>query len=156
MKTQRKKLESSEYSLWECVSWLAGSSYSYECCYFLWMGVLLAWMSVHHRLAWCSCRLEEGARSSGTGVIDGCAPLFRCWELTSALWKDRKQVSLRSVGTRARACVRGCMRAWVCARVRSGLLHRCDWEQACVGSCVACCQADENIFYCVWLPAKYA
>ena len=34
-----------------------------------------------HVHSWCLQRLENGARSSGTGVKDGCEPPCVCWEL---------------------------------------------------------------------------
>lgn len=36
------------------------------------MGVLLAHMSVHYVPTWCLRRSENGIRSHGAGVIDGC------------------------------------------------------------------------------------
>jgi hypothetical protein len=42
--------------------------------------VLPACMSVHHVSAWCPGSSEEGIRSPGTGVIDGCGALCGCWE----------------------------------------------------------------------------
>jgi hypothetical protein len=34
------------------------------------MGILLAYMSVHHIDAWCPQRLEEGIGFPGTGIIE--------------------------------------------------------------------------------------
>lgn len=49
--------------------------------YFKHMDVSPACIHVHHKLAWCQLRSEEGARYPGTGVTDGYELPNRCWEL---------------------------------------------------------------------------
>lgn len=34
---------------------------------------------------------EEGIKSPGTGVSDGCEPPFCCWELNPAYWKTKNK-----------------------------------------------------------------
>lgn len=41
---------------------------------------MLMCMYVHHVCAWCPQRSEDGIRSLGTGVTEGCKPSFGCWE----------------------------------------------------------------------------
>ena len=41
---------------------------------------LPACMYVYHVCAWCLWRPEEGIRSPGTGVTDGCEPPYGYWE----------------------------------------------------------------------------
>lgn len=31
--------------------------------------------------AWCLWKTEEGIRDPRTGIVDGCEPCFRCYEL---------------------------------------------------------------------------
>lgn len=38
------------------------------------VGVLTVRVSMNHLCAWCRLRPEEGVRSPGTGVADGCDP----------------------------------------------------------------------------------
>lgn len=38
-------------------------------------------MSELHMCAWYLGRSQEGVRSAGTGMTDGCEPPDRCWEL---------------------------------------------------------------------------
>ena len=45
------------------------------------MGVLPAWMSVHHMHAWCPSRPEEGIRCPGTEVTDCWKQPCVCWDL---------------------------------------------------------------------------
>lgn len=44
------------------------------------MDVLPTGMFVYHMHAWCSCKSEEGFRSPGSKVIDGCEPPCGCWK----------------------------------------------------------------------------
>lgn len=45
------------------------------------MTVLPACISVYHMHAWCPQRSEEGIRSPGTEVMDGCGPPYRYGEI---------------------------------------------------------------------------
>lgn len=56
----------------------------------MFMGVLSACMCVCHGYAWCSGGSEEGVRSSGTVVTNGCEPLGGCWELSLDLCRSSK------------------------------------------------------------------
>lgn len=47
---------------------------------FMYMGILYAGIPGHHIHAWCLPKPEEGARSSGAGVLSSKWP-NRCWEL---------------------------------------------------------------------------
>lgn len=47
------------------------------------MSVVTAHIYVHHMHAWCLQRSEEGVRTPGTGVRDGCKPPCGSWELAS-------------------------------------------------------------------------
>ena len=44
------------------------------------MNVLLACLSVYHMHAWSLQKPEEGIRTPGTGVTDGCETPCGCWE----------------------------------------------------------------------------
>jgi hypothetical protein len=45
-------------------------------------------MNVQHFT--CPWRLEEGAGSFATGVIDGCESLCGFWELNPGLWQEQQ------------------------------------------------------------------
>lgn len=45
------------------------------------MGVLSAYVSVHHMHAWCSQGSEEGVESATGAATDGSEPSHGCWEL---------------------------------------------------------------------------
>ena len=52
------------------------------------MGILPACKSVRHLQAWYSQGPEEGVRSPGTTITDGCELPGGCWELKLVLWES--------------------------------------------------------------------
>ena len=53
------------------------------------MSVLPACTHVHCVQVWCPQRPEEGTRSPGTGVTDGCDLPYGCWEPISGPLKEQ-------------------------------------------------------------------
>lgn len=59
-------------------------TFAFFCLYFsnfMCMGIFPVYMSVHNTLAWCPWNSEEGVRSPGTEVTNGCKPPCECWQL---------------------------------------------------------------------------
>lgn len=55
----------------------------------MYMGVLHAYMSVHHVCSWCPWRSEEQPRSLGTGVTASFMPLWRCQKSNLGLLEEQ-------------------------------------------------------------------
>lgn len=57
------------------------------------MGVLLAFMSVHHVRVYWTKRPKEVIRPFGTGISDGCELPPGCWEPDLGPLKEQKAIS---------------------------------------------------------------
>jgi hypothetical protein len=53
------------------------------------MGVLPAYMTLHHMCVWCLQRLEEGIGCPGSVVTSSCEPLCGFWESNSGPLEDQ-------------------------------------------------------------------